>query len=147
MKRIMSFGFFLIACFATLSCQSYTTGLQQGSGRADEGAALATIRAITRAQTAYSITNANDYGTFEQLAAGGYLDGRFNTSQPKYYGYVFTMTVSQKSGAGDGSYRLHADPDPALKSNGRHFYIDSDSSEIHVNANQPASASDETIKP
>lgn len=147
MKRILFCSLLLTACFAVLSCQSYTTGLQQGSGRADEGAALANMRAITRAQAAYSITTANDYGTFEQLAAGGYLDGRFNNSKPKFYGYVFTMRVTPKSGSSEGSYSLNADPDPALKSAGRHFYIASSSPEIHVNATQPASASDETLKP
>jgi hypothetical protein len=147
MQRILSFCLLLTTCAAAFSCQSYTTGLQQGGGRADESAALASMRAITRAQAAYSITTANEYGTFEQLAAGGYLDGRFNNSQPKFYGYVFKMKVTPKSGTGGGSYSLNVDPDPALKSAGRHFYIDSDSSEIHVNATQPASASDERLKP
>jgi hypothetical protein len=135
------------ACIGFTSCQTYTTGLQQGSARADEGAAMAHMRAITRAQTAYSISNPGDYGTFEQLAAGGYLDSRFNTSQPKYYGYVFTMKVSPKSGSSEGSYGLYADPDPALKASGRHLYFDSSSSQIHVNATQQASASDGTVEP
>lgn len=146
MRPRLFFGLLMIACLASLSCQSYTTGLQQSSGRADENAALANLRAITQAQTAYNITNADGYGTFEQLAAGGYLDGRFNTSQPKFYGYVFTMTVSPKSGSSAASYSLNADPDPALKAAGRHFYISSDSNKIHVNPNQLASASDETVK-
>ena len=146
MRRILFFGLLLGACLAALSCQSYTTGLKEGSGRADEGAAMANMRAITRAQAAYNITNANDYGTFEQLATGGYLDRRFNLSKPKFYGYVFTMRISPKSGSSAGSYTLNADPDPALKSEGRHFYIDSNSSEIHVNATEQASASDETVK-
>lgn len=146
MKRIVFSGLLLMAAFATLNCQSYTTGMQEGSGRVDEGAAIANMRAITNAQAAFSITN-SDYGTFEQLATGGYLDGRFNTSNPKFYGYVFTMAVTPKSGSSTASFRLNADPDPAVKATGRHFYIDSDSSEIHVNATQPASASDETVKP
>jgi len=147
MPRFLFPGFLLIACLATLNCQSYTTGLQQGAGRADEVAALATVGAIARAQTAYSISNPGDYGTFEQLAAGGYLDERFNKSKPKFYGYVFTMSVSPKSGSRDGSYGLNVDPDPALKVSGRHFYLDSSASEIHVNASQQASASDGILEP
>lgn len=147
MLRFLFPGFLLIGCLATLNCQSYTTGLQQGSARADEVAALATLRAITHAQTAYSISNPGDYGTFEQLAIGGYLDERFNNSKPKFYGYVFTMSVSPKSGSREGSYGLNVDPDPALKASGRHFYLDSSSSEIHVNAGQQASASDGTVEP
>jgi hypothetical protein len=104
------------------------------------------MRSITQAQTAYSITNPDGYATFEQLAAGGYLDRRFNTSKPKFYGYVFTMNVSPKSGASAASYSLNADPDPALKAAGRHFYVDSDSKGIHVNAAQPAGAGDGIVK-
>ena len=59
MLRFLFTGFLLIASLATLNCQSYTTGLQQGAGRADEGAVLAQLRAIARAQTAYSISNAS----------------------------------------------------------------------------------------
>ena len=147
MLRFLLTCFLLIGCLVTWNCQSYTTGLQQGSGRADEVAALSTLGAIARAQTAYSIGNPGDYGTFEQLAAGGYLDGRFNNSKPKFYGYIFTMSVSPKSGLKDGSYTLNVDPDPALKVSGKHFYLDSNSSDIHVNAIQQASASDGIVKP
>jgi hypothetical protein len=147
MLRVLFAGLLLIASLASLNCQSYTTGLEQGAGRADEGAVLAQMRAIARAETAYSISNPNEYGTFEQLAAGGYLDGRFSVSKPKFYGYVFTMRVNPKSGSREGSYGLHADPDPALKTTGRHFYLDSSSAEIHVNASRPASLSDGTVAP
>lgn len=146
MLRFFLSGFLLIGCLATLNCQSYTTGLQQGSARADEGTALATLRSIARAQTAYNISNPGDYATFEQLATGGYLDSRFNNSKPKFYGYVFTMSVRPKSDSREASYGLNADPDPELKS-GRHFYIDSSSAEIHVNPSQQASASDAKVEP
>lgn len=146
MLRFLIVGWLLIACLATLDCQSYTSGLQQGSGRVDEGAALANLRAISRAQTAYSISN-GDYATFEQLATGGYLDKRFNNSSPKFYGYVFTMSVTPKSGGRESSFDLNADPDPALKAAGRHFHLGSGSERVHVNASQPASASDGTVEP
>jgi len=147
MKRILFLGSLLIACVAALNCQPYSTGLQQGSGRADEGAVLAHLRAITRAQTAYSITHPNEYGTFQQLSAGGYLDGRFNTSGPKFYGYVFTINVTPKTASSAGSYRLNADPDPELKGTGRHFYLNSNSSEIRANATRQAGATDEIVTP
>lgn len=146
LRRLFSV-FLLIACLATLNCQSYTTGLTQGSSRADEGTALATMRAIVRAQTAYNISNSGDYGTFEQLVTGGYLDERFNNSKPRFYGYLFTMNATPKSGSTEGSYGLNADPDPALKASGRHFYVDSTSPEIHVNPSQQASVSDAKMEP
>ena len=147
MPRFLFFTLLLIACLATLNCQTYTTGLVQGDARADENAALANLRAISRAQTAYNISNPGDYGTFEQLATGGYLDERFNNSKPRFYGYVFTMSVNPKSGSREGSYGLRADPDPAQKASGRHFYLDSSSGVIHVNTAQPASASDGPLEP
>ena len=142
MLRTLAPGLLLVVSLSAFSCQTYTTEMTQGSARADEGAATANMRAIARAQAAYNISNPGDYATFEQLATGGYLDNRFNTSKPKYYGYVFTMTVKPKSGSTEGSYMLNADPDPALKAAGRHFYLDSSGTEMHVNASQPASASD-----
>ena len=147
MLRFLFAGFLLVACLATLNCQTYTTGLQQGAGRADEVAALSTLGTIARAQTAYSISNPGDYGTFEQLAAGGFLDDRFNHSKPRFYGYIFTINVIPKSGSKDGSYTLNVDPDPALKVTGKHFYLDSNSADIHVNASQEAGASDGIVKP
>jgi len=145
MTRLWFTILLLVAGLATLNCQSYTTGLQQGSGRADEATALANLRAITRAQTAYNIGNTGDYATFEQLVSGGYLDERFNSSNPKFYGYVFTMNVRPNSGSGEASYGLNADP--ALKGSGRHFFVDSSDSVIRVNATNQASASDGPLEP
>jgi hypothetical protein len=147
MLRFLISGFLIICCLASLNCQSYTTGLQKGASRADETAAISTLGVISRAQTAYSLSNSGEYGTFEQLVNGGFLDGRFSNPEPKFYGYIFTMSVSPKSDSRDGSYSLNVDPDPALKVSGRHFYIDSSSSDIHVNASSQASARDGLFKP
>ena len=137
----------LIACVASFNCQSYTTGLEQSSGRVDEAVAISTLRAIAHAQTALSVSNAGNYGTFEQLADGGYLDNRFNSSKPKVPGYVLTMTSSPGSSGAESSYSCRADPDRKANNAGRHFYIDSTSPEIHMNATQSATANDETIRP
>ena len=148
MPRHLVSTFLLFVCLASLNCQSYTTSLETSSGRVDEAAAISTLRAIAQAQTAYSISNAGDYGSFEQLAAGGFLDSRFNRSKPKIYGYVLTMKASSKStGADESSYSCNADPDPTANRSGRHFYIDSDSTGVRVNAAQPASASDDILQP
>lgn len=138
----------LIVCVTSLNCcKTYTTTLEQGRSGANETVATTTLRTIASAQTAYSVTNGGDYGTFEQLAAGDYLDKRFDASAPKLSGYVLTMTVSPKSsGASESFYNCRADPDPA-NNPGRHFYIDSTSQALHVNATQPASANDELLQP
>ena len=75
----------LLICIAT-GCKDYSTGLQQGASRADETSAIATLRTIAQAQTTYSISNAGHYASFEQLVEGGFLDSRFNHSNPEYHG-------------------------------------------------------------
>lgn len=136
-----------VLSLATLSCQKYSAGLQKSTNRAGETSAIATLRTIAQAQTTYSISNPGDYGTFEQLAAGGFLDTRFNRNNPEFYGYVFTMQVSPQSEAKPSSYSCNADPAPAANIAGRHFYIDSNSQDTRVNATQPATATDEVLRP
>jgi len=129
---------FLI-CIVSLSCQSYSTGLQQSIARADETAATGALRTIATAQQTYSVTNGGAYASFQQLCAGGYLDSRFNSEKPVLKDYVLTMEAGTLS---EGPY-FHAIAEPTgtgLQA-GRHFYIDQ-SSILRVNATQPASASD-----
>ena len=140
---------FLIITFSlsATSCQEYSEGLKQSSNRADETSAIATLRTIAQAQTTYSVTNAGNYGGFEQLSDGGLLDPRFNHSSPELHGYVFTLTTNPASGADQSFYSCNADPSPTSHLGGRHFYIDSTSHGIRVNATQPATENDEILKP
>ena len=135
----------LTLCFASPSCQSYTGGLQKTMAGADETAAISALHAVGVAQRTYGITNGGEYGTLQQLTDGGFLDARYGGSKP-VKDYNLTMNVIPKSsGAPEGSYTGNADPDnngPA----GRHFYIDSTSTAIHVNASQPATAQDPTAQ-
>ena len=137
---------FLI-CSVVFGCKQYSTGLKQSSSRADETSAIATLRTVAQAQATYSISNAGNYGTFEQLAENGVLDPRFNHDTPEFHGYVFTMNVTSSSGPELGSYSCNADPAATSPHGGRHFYIDSDSRDIRVNATQPATSNDEILRP
>lgn len=129
----------VIACIASLSCQSYTTGLQQSAGRVDETAVIGSLRTIGVAQRSYSVSNGGDYGTFQQLSEAGYLDSRFNSSKPEVKGYALTMNVGEKS------FSCNADPAITGGQQARHFYIDSTSGEIHANPSQPATAADPAL--
>ena len=131
----------LLVCSALLSCQSYSTGLQQSLARADETAALAALKTVYAAQQAYSISNGGAYGTFPQLCAGGYLDERFNSSSPQVKDYILTMEVE------GNSYRINADPAQAGEQAGRHLYLDSSSPLVRVNATKPASNKDPLLQP
>ena len=148
MLRFTTLAFSILICLASLSCQSYSTGLQQSVARADETAATAALHAIATAQRTYSISNSGDFGSFEQLCAGGYLDSRFNSSKPAIKDYVLTMAVTPKAeGQVEGFYSCNADPVGTGAQAGRHFYIDSTSSQLHVNPSESATAKDPTAQP
>lgn len=148
MVKLLMVGFLFFAGCGSLACQKYTETLVDSPRRVDEGVAISTLRSIGQAQTAYSVINSGDYGTFEQLVAGGHLDARFNSSKPRLYGYFLTMTVNNRSsGNAQSSYHCNADPDPAVNPAGRHFFLSSDSPQLHVNPTKPASANDEALQP
>lgn len=148
MFRILIFVLITLLGLASLSCQSYTTGLQKSVARADETAATSALHTIAVAQQTYSASNGGDFGTFQQLAEGGYLDPRFNFSKPTVPDYVLTMEIKQKTdGQSEGFYSCNADPLAAGAKIGRHFYIDSTSSALHVNPAEPATARDPIAQP
>jgi hypothetical protein len=147
MFRIVILALTVLISIATLSCQTYTTGLQKSVQRADETAATSALHTIVVAQQTYSASKDGDFGTFEQLCEGGYLDPRFNSGKPVVQDYVLTMEVTPKSpGRPMGFYSCNADPEPTRGKVGAHFYVDSSSSELHVNPNRPASASDPILQ-
>lgn len=128
------------------ACQTYTSGLQQSLARAEETAALTTLRSITLAQRAYSLTNSGEYGTLKQLADGGFLDARYGGEKP-VKDYIITLDVKAKTpGAAEGSFTCNADPEKDGIRAGRHLYIDSTADGIHVNDTQPATSADKVIQ-
>jgi len=144
MFRFALLATILLICLGSLSCQNYSSGLQQSVTRADETVATGALRTIAVAQQTYSVTNEGNYGTFPQLSAGGYLDERFNSDKPALKDYVLTMEVGKGSGA--PFYSVNADP-AGEGPQGRHFYMDSKSNALHANATQPATASDPIAQP
>ena len=133
---------------ASLSCQSYSERLQQSVTRVDETVATGTLRTIASAQQTFSVSNGGNYGTFQQLTDGDYLDERFKSANPaapsrQIKDYVLTMAVGSDSGG--PYYRCNADP--IAPKEGRHYYIDSSANALHANPTQPASASDPISQP
>jgi hypothetical protein len=143
--RIAFVASVLFIIVTSSACSEYTKGLQQSLARADETAAITTLRAIAVAQRAYYMTNSGEYGTFQQLVDGGFLDARYGNDKA-VKDYVLTLNVTPKaSGAAEGSYTCNADPERTGERAGRHFYIDSTSNNIHVNDTQAATAADKTL--
>lgn len=142
MIRVLT-GTMAVAAFLTLTaCQTHTTSLQQSTDRVSETVVITTLRNIDSAQKLYSVSHEGNYGTLAQLSEAGYLDSRFSKDKP-LRDYVLTLRLDPKSGSGP-SYSCLADP--VADRPGRHFYIDSNSGTIHVNATQPASAADPVIQ-
>ena len=142
MRRFTTLALITLSAVGLLSCQSYSTGLQRSVAHADETTAVAALHAIAVAQQTYSLSNGGNYGSMEQLREGGYLDVRFNSTNGGVKDYSLTIDTKPQSGGVPASYSCNADPTNTGQEAGRHFYIDSASAAIHVNANQPASAAD-----
>ena len=147
MDKFAASLFCILSCVFSLSCSTYTTGLQQSVARADEIAAISSMRAVSMAQRAYAVSNSGAFANFPQLVEGGYLESRFNSDAPQIKDYVFRMTVRPGSGASPDFYSCNADPVGSGDTKGRYLYIDSASPEVKVNATQPAGAEDPAYSP
>ena len=141
MTRFVGMVILTLALASLLSCQSYSTGLQQSVARAKEIAAITDLKTIATAQQAYALSNGGSYGSFQQLCEAGFLDERFNSTSPEINDYVLSLEVS------GNTYGLNADPKRTGEQAGRHLYIDSSSPLIRVNATQPATAKDPLLQP
>jgi hypothetical protein len=129
---------------AAAACQTYSTGpvsgLVQSQDTLGETVVISTLQQVAKAQFAYSVSSGGSFGSFEQLTEGGYLDSRFASNRPEISGYALSMTTTL------GSFSCNADPVSADNKNARHFYIDSTSPNVHVNATAPASANDPNVQ-
>jgi hypothetical protein len=110
--------------------------------RANETTAVAALHSIATAQQTYSISNDGNYGTLQQLRDAGYLDERFSKADGGVKDYVLTININSQSGGTPATFSCTADPTTAGPQAGRHLYVDSTSTTIHVNPTQPATASD-----
>ena len=137
----------VLTTFALISCQSYSTGLEQTVARVDETTAIAALHSIAVAQQTYSISNGGNYATLQELRDGGYLDKRFDSPNGGAKDYSLTINTKPPSSEGVAYFGCNADPSNSGTQAGRHFYIDSTSDALHVNSSQPASASDPIFRP
>ena len=125
------------------------TGYKAAIKAANEAAAIKTLRTIGEQQMLYfNSRQRSTYGTFEELRKENLLDSRFDGSTPLVDGYVYTMKVIPKSTSQQAGYTINADPQVSEgvgATGANHYYIDSDTNVIHVNRDQPATATDPPI--
>lgn len=125
------------------------TGWKAAVKSANEAAAIKTLRTIAEQQMLYYNSHQRTtFGTFEEMLKEGLLDTRFAGGTPVVEGYVFTMRVIPKSTSTPAGYSANADPQvtEGVGATGKnHFYLDSNSNTIHVNASQQATLTDPPI--
>jgi len=125
------------------------TGWRAAVRAANEAAAIKSMRSIAEQQMLYyNGHQRSTFGTFEEMRKENLLDSRYDGTTPIVEGYVFTMKVIPKSTAQQAGYTVNADPQvtEGVGATGRnHYYLDSDSNTIHVNATQPAVVGDPPI--
>ena len=116
-------------------------GWRAATRSGNEAATIQNMKTIFTTQGLYYNSHQRNFGTFEQLTKEQYLSSKFSGNPPVTDGYVYTLKVTPKTANSTSSYTLNADPvDEGSGTN--HFYIDNTDSSIHVNATQPAAASD-----
>jgi prepilin-type N-terminal cleavage/methylation domain-containing protein len=125
------------------------TGWKAAVRAANEAAAVQSLRTLTQQQMLYyNAHQRTTYGTFDEMVKDGLVDNRFAGSSPVVDGYVFTMRIVPKTTSTPPGYQINADPQvkEGVGATGRnHFFVDSDKNTIHVNADQPATATDPSI--
>src|SRR6476620_6397252 len=92
------------------SCQQYTGAMKETRDMAGETVAISSLNQVAKAELAFSVSNEGNFGSFEQLTQGGYLDSRFSGNQPVIHGYTFTLNVSPRSGSSEPTFTCNADP-------------------------------------
>jgi prepilin-type N-terminal cleavage/methylation domain-containing protein len=125
------------------------TGWRAAVRSANEAAAIKTLRTVAEQQMLYyNAHQRSTFGTFDEMLNEGLLDTRFSGTTPVVEGYVFQMKVIPKSTTQQAGYSVNADPQvtQGVGATGKnHYYLDSNTNTIHVNAAQPASATDPPI--
>ena len=125
------------------------TGWKAAVKSANEAAAIETLRTIAEQHMLYYNSHQRSaFGTFDEMLKENMLDTRFAGTTPVVEGYVFQMRTIPKSTTNQPGYVVNADPQvtEGVGATGKnHFYFDSDSNSIHVNATQPATVADPPI--
>jgi prepilin-type N-terminal cleavage/methylation domain-containing protein len=110
----------------------------------NENAAIQTLRQINQNQAGYR-TRKGKYGTFDDLIKETEFNENFKGEKPVFNGYVYTMSLRERSAGQAPFFSVKADPESAT-SGTRHFYIDSDKSTIKVNDEGEATADSPSLQ-
>jgi hypothetical protein len=116
---------------------------RSGELAGNEAATAQTLKMIATSEIQYFNTHSRTFGTFDELVKEGVPEKRFAGDAPIAYGYIFILRIAPKTTNQGSSYTLNADPHAGpWERTGRNLYIDSTTSNVHVNGNRPARVTD-----
>jgi type II secretory pathway pseudopilin PulG len=130
-------GLSVVGVFVGVAVYGWKAAQRAGN----EAATIQNVKTVAEVEIEYYNTHNRNFGTFEQLIKEQMLTSRFAGNPPDLDGYILNLKVTPKTSNQLSSYTLNADFESEATGR-RHFYIDSTSPTIHVNPDQPASATD-----
>jgi Tfp pilus assembly protein PilE len=140
-KRIIVCGLSLVLLVVMPLIGASCYGWQAARRAANEAATQQDLKTIAAVEIQYYNTHNRTFGTLDQMIKERMLTSKFSGNPSAADGYVFNLIIIPKASSHPTSYTLNADPQSAATGK-NHYYIDSNSSAIHFNPDQPASATD-----
>ena len=107
----------------------------------NEEATLQNLKTIAFVEQEYYNSHSRRFGTFRQLVSEQLLSRKFDGDPVTVDGYVLTLIALPGSGSVRSSYTVRADP-LNREEGANNFYLDSESTQIHVNHERPAGPDD-----
>ena len=120
------------------------SGWQAAQRAGNEAATQQDLKTIAAVEIQYYNTHNRTFGTLDQLIKEKMLTSKFSGNPPAADGYVFKLNIISKTSSQPTSYTVTADPQ-SDNTGKNHFYIDSNSSAIHINPDRPARATDPAL--
>lgn len=104
----------------------------------NEVAAIQSVRQISERQAQFASKKKGEFATYDELIKETGFNENFKGDKPTVNGYIFELKVEKRSAGKSPFWSVNADPESPT-SGTRHFYQDSDTSNIRVSEEGPAS--------
>jgi len=133
-------GIFVVGVLTGAAVIGWKAALRAGN----EAATMQDLKTIAAVEIQYYNAHNRTFGTLDQMIKERLLTSKFSGNPPIADGYVFNLNIVPKTSSQPTSFTLNADPQNSATGK-NHYYIDSSGSTIHVNRDEPASATDSPL--
>ncbi len=104
----------------------------------NETAAIQSVRQISERQAQFASRHRGEFGTYDELIKDTGFNENFKGETPTVNGYIFSLKVDKHAAGKPAFWSVNADPETPT-SGTRHFYQDSNTSNIRSSEDGPAS--------